>query len=103
MRKQALAVAVGAIFVAPAAQAQITFGNDQIGTVQIYGRLYPELMTSKTSGSTGTCTGCVSTMAQTAGNNTAAADQGTHFGVHTSNSRLGLRGERKLPAGMKAI
>ena len=44
MKKAALALAVGGVFVAPAAQAQITFGNDQIGTVQIYGRLYPELM-----------------------------------------------------------
>jgi predicted porin len=103
MDRKALAVAVGALFVAPAVQAQITFGNDEIGTMQIYGRLYPELMASKTSGSTGTCTGCVSTMAQTAGNNTAAPDQGTHFGLQTSNSRLGFRGERKLPAGMKAI
>jgi predicted porin len=42
-------------------------------------------------------------MAQTAGNNTAAADQGTHFGLQTSNSRLGFRGERKVVGGMKAI
>src|SRR5712691_1687404 len=42
MKRKALAVAVGALFVAPAAQAQITFGNDQIGTMQIYGKLYPQ-------------------------------------------------------------
>jgi predicted porin len=104
MKRKSLALAVGALFIAPAAQAQIVFGNDTIGTVQIYGRLYPELMTSSTSGATGVCTGCVSTMAATSGNITAAGvDQGTHFGLQTSNSRFGFRGERKLPAGMKAI
>ena len=104
MKKAALALAVGGVFVTPAAQAQITFGNDQIGTVQIYGRLYPELMTSRTSGATGVCTGCVSTMAATSGNNTTAGvDQATHFGVQTSNSRLGFRGERRVVGGMKAI
>ena len=104
MKKAALALAVSGVFVAPAAQAQITFGNDQIGTIQFYGRLYPELMTSKTSGATGVCTGCVSTMAATSGNNTTAGvDQGTHFGIQTSNSRLGFRGERRVVGGMKAI
>src|SRR6266566_4093171 len=33
MKRKALAAAVGALFVAPVAQAQITFGNDQIGTM----------------------------------------------------------------------
>ena len=104
MKKGALAVAVGGLFIAPAAQAQITFGKEQIGTVQFYGRLYPELMWSKTSGATGVCTGCVSTMAATSGNITAAGvDQSTHFGVQTSNSRLGFRGERRVVGGMKAI
>ena len=43
MKRKAIAVAVGALFVAPAVQAQITFGNEQIGTVQIYGKLYPQI------------------------------------------------------------
>ncbi|HYY59771.1 MAG TPA: porin [Burkholderiales bacterium] len=104
MRRTALAVAVSGAFIAPAAHAQIVFGNEQLGTMQIYGRLYPELMWSKTSGATGVCTGCVSTMAATTGNNTTAGvDNGTHFGVQTSNSRLGFRGERRVLGGMKAI
>ena len=38
MRKTALAVAVGGLFIAPAAQAQIVFGNETLGTVQLYGK-----------------------------------------------------------------
>jgi len=33
MKRNAVAVAVGALFIAPAAQAQIVFGNDIVGTV----------------------------------------------------------------------
>jgi hypothetical protein len=42
MKKQAIAVAVGALFAAPAAYGQIVFGNEKVGTVQIYGKLYPQ-------------------------------------------------------------
>ncbi len=42
MRKTALAVAVGGLFIAPAAQAQIIFGNETLGTLQLYGKLYPQ-------------------------------------------------------------
>ena len=52
MKRKALAIAVGALFVAPAAQAQITFGNEQIGTLQIYGKLYPQFGWASYDGST---------------------------------------------------
>ena len=52
MKRKVLAVAVGALFVAPAAQAQITFGNEQIGTLQIYGKLYPQFGWASYDGST---------------------------------------------------
>ena len=52
MKRRALAVAVGALFVAPAAHAQITFGNEQLGTLQIYGKLYPQLGWSSSSSAT---------------------------------------------------
>ncbi|HEY5896397.1 MAG TPA: porin [Burkholderiales bacterium] len=104
MKKNAIALAVGALCIAPAAQAQIVFGNDQIGTMQIYGRLYPQMQASKTSGAS-TAGTPVSTMAVTSGTlATSGVDQGTHFGIQTSNSRLGFRGERRLGStGMKAI
>src|SRR4051794_11201076 len=52
MKRNALALAVGALFVAPAAQAQITFGNEQIGTAQTYGKLYPQFGWASYDGST---------------------------------------------------
>ena len=54
MKRNAVAVADGALFIAPAAQAQIVFGNDTIGTVQFYGKLYPEVISAKSSGATET-------------------------------------------------
>ena len=104
MKRTALAVALGSVFVAPAAQAQIVFGNEQIGTIQLYGRLYPQLQWSKTTGAA-TAGTRVSTMAATTGTLSAdGVNQGTHFGVQTSNSRLGFRGERRLgKTGLKGI
>ena len=52
MRKTALAVAVGGLFIAPAAQAQIVFGNETLGTVQFYGKLYPEFGYGSSTGAT---------------------------------------------------
>ena len=52
MKRNAVAIAVGALFIAPAAQAQIVFGNETIGTVQFYGKLYPQLATAKSTGAT---------------------------------------------------
>ena len=52
MKRNAVAVAVGALFIAPAAQAQIVFGNDTIGTVQFYGKLYPQFMLGTSKGAT---------------------------------------------------
>lgn len=98
MKKTALAVALGSVFVAPAAQAQIVFGNDKIGTVQLYGRLYPQMQTAKVTGATGVGA-TVATMAAAP----TGVNQGTHFGLQTQNSRIGFRGERGVAGGMKAI
>src|SRR3954470_19350498 len=71
MKRKALAIAVGALFVAPAAQAQITFGNEQIGTLQIYGKLYPQFGWASYNGSTQPCD-AVATF-QSSGAGTAAS------------------------------
>ena len=104
MKKTALAVALGTVFVAPVAEAQIVFGNEQIGTMQIYGRLYPQIQLAKTHGATGAGTS-VSTLASTTGVLAASGtDHGWHTGIQTQNSRLGFRGERRLgKTGMKAL
>src|SRR5438552_2177075 len=44
MKRKALAAAVGALFVAPVAQAQITFGNDEIGTMHTVYKEYGDTM-----------------------------------------------------------
>src|SRR5438876_2071008 len=111
MKRNAVAVAVGALFIAPAAQAQIVFGNDTIGTVQFYGKLYPEVIRSSSSGATGTGDS-VSTLAsptEVCGTaSSAGACSGTTAGsrmaVDSQNSYLGFRGERKFGnTGLKGI
>ena len=105
MRKNAVALAVGALFIAPAAQAQIVFGNDSIGTVQLYGKLYPEVIWAKSSGATQPGTS-VSTLVSTNGvlGGGAVENPGSRWAVDTQNSYLGFRGERKLGStGLKGI
>lgn len=105
MKRKALALAVGALFVAPAAQAQITFGNEQIGTMQIYGKLYPQLMYGSSSGATQPGA-TVSTLVSTTNVLTGAAvtDPGSRYAVNVQNSNLGFRGERRLGGtGLKAL
>ena len=99
MRKNAIALAVGALCIAPAAQAQIVFGNDTIGTVQFYGKLYPQVTYGTSSGAT-SATDTVSTLARTPTGTTA----GGGLSVDSNNSYLGFRGERKLGStGLKGL
>ena len=99
MRKNAIALAVGALCVAPAAQAQIVFGNDAIGTVEFYGKLYPQVTYGTSSGATAT-TDTVATLAKAATGTTA----GGGLSVDSNNTYLGFRGERKLGStGLKGI
>jgi predicted porin len=115
MKRKAIALAVGALFAAPAAHAQITFGNESIGTMQLYGKLYPEFGQAKGQNSTQVGSG-VSTLVSRTGVYTSAL-AGTSFVAsegrvpdHTSrsfvdsqNSYLGFRGERSLSPGLKGI
>ncbi len=112
MKRNAVAVAVGALFIAPAAQAQIVFGNDTIGTVQFYGKLYPEFIRATSSGATETgasvstlaspTTGLCGTTAATGACNGTTA--GSRLAVDSQNSYLGFRGERKFGnTGLKGI
>lgn len=97
MKRSALAVAVGALFVAPAAHSQIVFGNPTIGTVQLYGKIYPQFASFKASGATQPA-GTVSTLVTTTG-----VDLPQRMQVDTQNSYVGFRGERNLAGGLKAI
>jgi len=118
MKRNTLALAVGALFVAPAAQAQITFGNEEIGTLQIYGKLYPQFGWASSTGATQP--GSAVATFQGAGIGSAAspltgalAPSATRIEepparqmVNASNSYIGFRGERGLGSrwgGLKAI
>ena len=106
MKKNAVVLAVGALFIAPAAQAQIVFGNEALGTMQIYGKFYPEVISGKSSSATQPGT-TVSTLVATSGVLGGAAPietPGSRVAVDSQNSYLGFRGEKKLGStGMKAI
>jgi predicted porin len=112
MRKNAVAIAVGALCVAPAAQAQIVLGNDTIGTVQFYGKLYPQVIRATSSGATQTGASVSTLASPTAGlcgtATSAGACSGTTAGsrlaVDSQNSYLGFRGERKFGnTGLKGV
>jgi predicted porin len=79
-KKSAVALAVGAVFTMPVL-AQTT-GT----TVEIYGRLYPQLTSAEATGATD-----------------PADNEKRRFGIDTSNSRVGFRGTEKLGGGMAAI
>jgi predicted porin len=106
MKKKALVLAVGALCAAPAAQAQIVFGNDTIGSVQFYGKLYPQYMWGTSKGATQPGTS-VSTLVSTSGvlgGTAPIGDNGSRNAVDSQNSYLGFRGERKLgDTGLKGI
>jgi predicted porin len=111
MRKTALAVAVGGLFIAPAAQAQIVFGNETLGTLQLYGKLYPQFGygTSKDPTSVGTSvstlvsptTGLCGSSGSTGGCGTTTP--GPRRDVDVQNSYLGFRGERTISPPLKFI
>src|SRR4051812_5274908 len=90
MKKKAVALAVGSLFAAPAVQAQITMGNETIGTVQIYGKLWPSLGQSKGQGSTQVGTG-VSTLASNSGTS-AAQGMGTFSSTNAGTSFVAAEG-----------
>src|SRR4051795_13100775 len=98
MKRKAAALAVGALFLAPAAHAQIVFGNPQVGTLQLYGKLYPQFAygSSKDASQPGTS---VSTLVSTTGTLPAGAPIGTpgsRRSVDVQNSYVGFRGERDI-------
>lgn len=111
MKKNAVALAVGALFVAPTAHSQIVMGNDTIGTVQIYGKLYPQFIWAQSKSPTQPGAS-VSTLASPSGvcgagssaGSCTGATAGSRYAVDSQNSYLGFRGERRLGStGLKGI
>src|SRR5215831_12519381 len=94
MKKSALALAVGAAFAAPALA--------QTSTVQIYGKVYPELAWYKSSGATGVG-GVTSNLAPQVTNAGAVNNDKGRASVDVANSYLGFRGEEKLGGSLATI
>ena len=94
MKKSALALAVGAAFATPA-MAQIT-------SVQIYGKVYPEVAWYKSSGAT-EVGGVTSNLAPQVTSAGAVNNDKSRASVDVANSYLGFRGEEKLGGSMAAI
>ena len=98
MKRKAAALAVGALFIAPAAHAQIVFGNPQLGTLQVYGKLYPQFGYGSSKDATQPGAG-VSTLVSTTGTLPAGAfipTPGSRRAIDTQNSYIGFRGERDI-------
>jgi predicted porin len=93
MKKSALALAVGAVFAAPAMA--------QTSTVQIYGKVYPELSWYKSSGATGP--GGVTSNLVPQPTAAQANNDKTRASVDVANSYLGFRGEEKLGGSLATI
>ena len=92
MKRKALVLAVAGIIGAPMA------AHAQSASVTIYGRLYPEIGYSKTSGATPVGTPVSTLVTAPTGENLA-----TLYQENTSNSRLGFRGVEPLGGGWSAI
>ncbi len=111
-KKKLIVIAIAGAFALPlAAQAQITFGNETIGTVQFYGKLYPQVISATSSGATQTgasvstlvsATGVCGTSGGTGGCTGLTA--GRRLAVDSQNSYIGFRGEKKFGStGLKGI
>jgi predicted porin len=93
-KKTALALAVGALFAAPA------LAQTGTSSVEIYGRLYPQINWQKASGASepGDVTATL-----VAGAGEVDGDHKGRASVDVANSRIGFRGREQLGGGMSAI
>jgi predicted porin len=103
MQKKALVLAVSAAFMIPVAFAQKAGkgggASEADSVVELYGKVYPELVFPSSSGATRAGTP-VCTLCQPAAGGNAIIKRTE---MESSNSRFGIRGHEKLGGGLKAI
>jgi predicted porin len=102
--KKLLILAIGAVFAAPCAYAQKGGGGkedkgDPDSVVELYGKVYPELV--RQSGKDPTAAG--TPVATFAAPPTGVESIITRNEMESSNSRFGVRGHEKLGGGLKAV
>ena len=90
MRKSAIAIALGSMFVASYAHAQ---------SVELYGKAYPELIFISGSGATAVGATTATIAANASGSNSIV----TRNEMQSGNSRFGVRGKEDLGGGLQAI
>lgn len=99
MQKKALVMALGAALAIQGAWAQKKDKAEPDSVVELYGKVYPELVfpdgKGATDANTTTCTICT----PAAGENAIVR----RTEMESSNSRFGVRGHEKLGQGLKAI
>jgi predicted porin len=100
MQKKTLVAAIGAALMVPGmALAQKSDKPEPASVVELYGKVYPELVFPSSSGATGegtaTCTICL----PAAGENAVVK----RTEMESSNSRFGVRGHERLGTDLKAI
>ena len=93
--KSAVALAVSAVFAAPA------LAQETVGNVQIYGKLYPEFLSFKSSGATGPGLAPSNLVPQPTA--ATANDHAQRWAVDSQNSYIGFRGDEKLGGSLSAI
>ncbi|HET9580670.1 MAG TPA: porin [Usitatibacter sp.] len=99
--KKALAIAVGLVFAVPAVHAQEreNSGPEPDSVIQMYGKLYPEVVFPSGHGPTA----AGSTVSTLSPKPTGEGGIIRRTEVESSNSRLGFRGHEKLSRDLKAI
>src|SRR3954463_12598004 len=101
--KKALVLAVSAALMIPLASHAAKGGGekeaDPDSVVEMYGKLYPEIVRQNGSGATQ----AGSTVATYAAAPTGAEAIITRNEMESSNSRLGFRGHEKLGGGLRAV
>src|SRR5437667_231998 len=100
MQKKALVFAVSAALMVPCAFAQKRGGeSDADSIVELYGKLYPELVREYGKGATPASQATATFAGVAQGTNNVI----TRTEMESSNSRFGVRGAEKLGGGLKAI
>ncbi len=106
MNRKALVLALGTVFMMTGAYAQKSGAKDKgdsasdpDSVVELYGKVYPEIVRPQGKGATS----AGSAVATFAAPPTGVSSIITRNEMESSNSRFGVRGSEKLGAGLKAI
>ena len=95
MHKKSLVLAIAAALAVPAAYAK----DDADSVVELYGKLYPEIVQPHGSGATAAGSAHATLGAAPTGENSFIS----RTEMESSNSRFGVRGHEKLGHGLKAV